>query len=168
MDLFSIRVQDRTRVEVTQTSFGGAEMKNAKWMLTMAMILTLMPGLAAAQMSNTDKIVAQVPFNFRVGDRIVPAGECTIQAATMTSKTMVIRNVGARKSLLSTLKPAEMAQAAAANSLTFHKYGERYFLSEIHIEGSRTAYRLPLTGAEAELRAQSVPATNETLMASLR
>jgi hypothetical protein len=46
--------------------------------------------------------------------------------------------------------------------------GNRYFLSEIRLEGSDEAYKLSEGRAEAELRAQNAPASEETLLASLK
>ncbi len=54
---------------------------------------------------------------------------------------------------------------AASNVLVFHKYGHRYFLTEVKVEGSRTTYRLPESKAEAELQAQNVNAPDEILLA---
>jgi hypothetical protein len=64
--------------------------------------------------------------------------------------------------------PAETKTAAGAYALVFHKYGDRYFLTGIKLADSRIAYALPQTGAEAELRAQNVPVTEEILVASIK
>jgi hypothetical protein len=52
--------------------------------------------------------------------------------------------------------------------LVFERYGDRYFLSSIRVQGSDRIYRLPTSKAEAELRAQNVAATEQTLLASLK
>lgn len=141
-------------------------MKYAK--LMMAMTLTLVPMLAVAQLKSSDRIVTQVPFEFAVGNKVVPAGECILQATTADMKTVTVRNTEARASLFSTIMVDEAKAPAANYALVFNKYGERYFLSGVKIEGDRTMYRLPVSKAEAELRAANVPASEKILLASLQ
>jgi hypothetical protein len=62
----------------------------------------------------------------------------------------------------------EGKQDASHYALVFKHYGDRYFLSGIKLQGSNITYRLPESKVEAELRAQSVSATEETLRASLK
>jgi hypothetical protein len=62
----------------------------------------------------------------------------------------------------------ETKKPAGSCALVFHRYNNRYFLSGIRIEGSKTVYRLPESKTEAELRAQNIPATDEIRVASLK
>jgi len=133
-----------------------------------ALTFTLLPMLAAAQFNGPRQLVAQVPFQFRVGDKLVPAGKCTVESATDNSDAMMIRNVGARVSLVSSALPAESKTAAAQYAMVFHKYGDRYFLVGIRLKGLHNMYRLPESRGEAELRAQNLPATEEIVIASRR
>ncbi len=66
-------------------------MKRANWLVVMTLVA--LSGMAAAQMSSSSRIVAQVPFEFMVANSSVPAGECDVRIATMDGKTMTIRNV---------------------------------------------------------------------------
>jgi len=143
-------------------------MKFARRML--ALTLVMVPVLAAAQLSsnNGDKLVAQVPFRFVVADKHVPAGECIVQAPTMNGRTLVIRNVAAKVSLLSLASLGETKKAAGGYALVFHKYGDKYFLTGIKLAGTRTVYQLAETKAEAELQAQNKPGTETLLLASLQ
>jgi hypothetical protein len=127
--------------------------------------LTLMPMLAAAQMQQDTKLQARVPFDFMIGSRTVPAGQLIVQSATPGAGTLALRNWAAKVNMLSTVTRTEMKTPAANNVLVFHKYGHRYFLTEVKVEGSRTTYRLPESKVEAELQAQNVSATEEILLA---
>jgi hypothetical protein len=71
-------------------------------------------------------------------------------------------------SLVSPSSQSEGKQEASHYALVFKHYGNRYFLSGIKLEGSNITYRLPESKVEAELRARSVSATEETLRASLK
>jgi hypothetical protein len=136
--------------------------------MVFALMLTVVPMLASAQLKSSDRIVTKVPFQFMVANKPVPAGQWTVLAATDGARVVAIRNGEAKLSLFSTLCATETGKTATAPALVFHKYGDRYFLAGIKIEGSRTMYRLPENKAEIELRAQNVPMSEEILLAYLQ
>ena len=141
-------------------------MKHANWLFVVTLVL--LSGMAAAQLNSSTRVVAQVPFEFMVANKIVPAGECEVQAITMDGQTLVIRNAEAKVGLFSRSSQAEGKQNASNYAMVFKHYGDRYFLSGIKLQGSKITYRLPESKVEAELRAQNVSATEETLRASLK
>jgi hypothetical protein len=141
-------------------------MKHANWLVVMTLVV--LSGMAAAQLIGSTKVVAQVPFEFMVANKIVPAGECVVQAITMDGNTLVIRNAEAKVALVSRSSQSEGKQDASNYVLVFKHYGDRYFLSGIKLEGSKITYRLPESKVEAELRAQNASATEETLLASMK
>ena len=141
-------------------------MKHANWLVVMTLVV--LSGMAAAQLIGSTKVVAQVPFEFMVANKIVPAGECAVQAITMDGNTLVIRNAEAKVALVSRSSQSEGKQDASNYALVFKHYGDRYFLSGIKLEGSNITYRLPESRAETELRASNASATEETLLASLK
>jgi hypothetical protein len=173
MDLFRRPVQYRItlwgteqRVLSPRIDFLEDVMKNAKWMLPA--MLMLFSGLMAAQSLTQSTVVAKVPFNFMVGNKIIPSGETAVRAASPDGQTLAIRNFDARKSALAMSSREESTAASSSTVLVFKHYGDRYFLSSIQLKGSHATYELPESKAEAELRAQNVPATVEILMASLK
>jgi hypothetical protein len=141
-------------------------MKHTNWFVAVALVV--LSGMAAAQLIGSTRVVAQVPFEFMVANKIVPAGECEVRAITMDGQTLVIRNAEAKVGLFSRSSQAEGKQSASNYAMVFKHYGDRYFLSGIKLQGSKITYRLPESKVEAELRAQNVSATEETLRASLK
>lgn len=141
-------------------------MKSAKWML--AVTVLMLSGLMAAQSITSSTVVANVPFDFMVNNKIIPAGDMTVRATNLDGRIVAINNYEARKSALAATSHSEESQAAASTVLLFKHYGSQYFLSEIRIEGSRWTYTLPESRAEAELRAQNVSASETTLLAALK
>jgi len=139
-------------------------MKYATRML--AIVVTLMPLLASAQLRDNG-MLAKVPFQFRAGNTLVPAGQCAVQRAGLNPSTLMIRNDGAKIALFATARTVSATKGSSGNALIFHKYGERYFLSGIRVEGSPIAYQFSEGKAEAELRAQNVPASQEIVLAQL-
>jgi len=141
-------------------------MKNAKRAL--ALVLTMLPLLAAAQLKQDDKLVTKVPFHFIIANKTVPAGEWTLRAASDGARTVVLRNVDANMALFSTAAPEITRKPAASCALVFNKYGEQYFLAAVKIAGSNMIYRVPESKAEAEMRAQNVIPAETILLASVK
>ena len=141
-------------------------MKHANWLVVVTLVV--LSSMAAAQLIGSSRVVAQVPFEFMVANKTVPAGECEVQAITMDGQTLVIRNAEAKVGLFSRSSQAEGKQSASNYAMVFKHYGDRYFLSGIRLQGSKITYRLPESKVEAELRAQNASATEETLRASLK
>ena len=141
-------------------------MKYAKRMLALALIA--LPILALAQMTSSTKIVGEVPFPFMVGNRHVPAGEWTVESAGNNTRTLMIRNFDAKLGLFIPTTPDVAKRASDRYALVFHKYGDKAFLAGIKLAGDRTIYKIPEGREEAELRAQSVTATEQILLASAK
>ena len=132
-------------------------MKNAKWMLPV--MLMLLSGLMAAQSLTNSSVVAQVPFDFMVNNKIIPAGECVVRA--VSGDVLAIQNFEARKGALASSSHAN-ASKDHRTVMVFQRYGSQYFLSEIRIQGNSLSYKLPQSRAEAELRAQNTPSSQQT------
>ena len=141
-------------------------MKHANWLVVVTLVV--LSSMAAAQLIGSSRVVAQVPFEFMVANKIVPAGECEVQAITMDGRTLVIRNAEAKVGLFSPTSQWESKQGASHYALVFKHYGDRYFLSGIRLQGSKITYRLRESKLEAELRAKNGAATEETLRAALK
>lgn len=138
-------------------------MKYTKQLLVALLLST--PLLANAQVSHKGAIAGQVPFEFVVGDRVVPAGRYIVQAAPTAADTILIRNSSAAISLFSSLTFGEARAIPETHELVFHKYGDRYFLSEIRVAGNRVAYEVPMSREETELRVKNQPSAEETIHA---
>ena len=136
-------------------------MKRAKWMLA----ATLMSSSLMFGQNLHRTVVAQVPFEFMVGNKMIPAGKCEIQ--TEDTNVLTVHNFDAKKSALSTSARSDENQGDRT-VMAFEIRGGQYFLSEISIKGSTLTYRLPESRAAAELRAQNAPASTVTLLAALK
>jgi hypothetical protein len=141
-------------------------MKYAARMLAIA--VTMVPLLASAQWGQSNKVVAQVPFQFRAGNQIIPAGECTVQAGSTFGNSLLVRNWEAKAGQFTMPVTSQTATPSATTALVFHKYGERYFLAGVKVKGSQIVYLMPEGKAESELRAQNIPASQEVLLARLK
>ena len=126
----------------------------------LAMFL-LAAGSLYAQVSSPVK--ANIPFDFTAGNVDLPAGEYTVET-TGTLGNLLIRGQGTPGMFL----PSDAAQAnraAASSKLVFHRYGDRYFLSQIWEQGEVRGSELPMMKVEKELRASNARPTLVAVLA---
>jgi hypothetical protein len=141
-------------------------MKNAARMLMVAVMM--FPLLATAQMGKDAKLVTRVPFEFMAQNKALPAGDYTVLSASAAGTVVSIHNWDTKTSLFSIVNLDKPQDGTRVNALIFHKYGDRYFLSGMELASTGQIYSLPEGKAEAELRAQNVPASEEILLAALK
>jgi hypothetical protein len=114
--------------------------------------LVLGAGLAAILWSPLLKAqtteVATVPFGFHANSITLPAGEYTVSKDTM-SGIVRLRNNDTNKSVL-IASPSRKSGNLEDSKLTFHCYGDHYFLAEIWIPGS-PAYTFAKSNLEKEM-----------------
>ena len=137
-------------------------MKYVKWIS--ALMILIVPIIAAAQMKPGDRVVTQVPFKFMVGTVEMPAGEYTVQLADQKLVLLTVGNLEAKRWVYAKAIPDQGSKAQNA-ALVFHRYGDRYFLAELKVKDSRTSYAFQPTKLEKELRAQNASST-DILLAS--
>lgn len=130
------------------------------------LVLTLLavPGFVNAQ--SRQMIKAQVPFEFIVNGKILPAGECSIEARG-DGVTYLRVNSGSHSAFVIP-NATESSAVSETTKMVFHRYGDRYFLSTISREGDNRGYALPAGKAEKELLAQKATERDVTLVASLK
>jgi hypothetical protein len=134
-------------------------MKN---ILTIALVLASTLATAGTLSAQDYKIQANVPFSFTVGDRTLPAGTYTIGSNPSTPDVLIFSN-WAKSVTVATVRRANQSNPEQANSLVFHKYGNRYYLSQIRSEGASVNVDLADTKAEKRARRQAeeeVPTQN--------
>jgi hypothetical protein len=141
-------------------------MKYAKWISVL--MLMMISAVAVAQIPDTVRVTAQVPFTFVVANHVIPLGECTIQSADPSGRVLVIRSPGAKVNVFATASMKENKKIEKQYTLVFHRYGMRYYLAAVKVENSGIVYLLTMSNFEKELMAQNVPATEEVLLASAK
>jgi hypothetical protein len=79
-------------------------------------------------------VAANAPFNFTVGTEKMPAGEYTVHPVSTANGVIQMLSVETGKSVLvnapGTLS-IHKGQAAERGMIIFHRYGDRYFFSEV-------------------------------------
>jgi hypothetical protein len=90
--------------------------------------LLLLP-LAHAQMSVGLK--GNVPFQFRIGDKTLPAGEYSLKRPSLGQQILIMRNLDAKGGSVAFHPHSVSAKSSQETKLVFHRYGRTYFLSQV-------------------------------------
>lgn len=124
-------------------------MKRHALSLISLLSLLLMAGSAIAQTSN---VRANVPFNFTVGSKALPAGTYDIEGLSSSGANMLLVKArdGSGRMIVGS-NAAESVNGANKTKLVFNRYRDQYFLSEIWVEGATHGRQLPKTSREKEL-----------------
>src|SRR4029077_17972653 len=85
--------------------------------------------------------------NFAAGAKTLPAGEYRVSA--MTHNLVTIQSADSKTTMILASHSAENTNMDGVGALTFNRYGDRYFLSQIWMGGS-VGKELPKSRAEKE------------------
>ena len=109
-------------------------------------------------------VVAQIPFAFENGSQHLPAGKYRID---FTSGPLLgLRGTGANSAGFAMTIPKEASKTPQRGKVVFHRYGNRYFLSEVWIGGESTGRVCVQSRAEKRLQiAQNAPAATSAELA---
>lgn len=120
----------------------------------LAVVAMITAGVPAKAQSLQYKVTANIPFEFTVLDKKLPAGKYSISRAQQGNGDLVIQIVSAdgHENVSRLTIPVITRDPVSQGMLVFHQYGDEYFLSEIWPAGGRTGRALPRSHAERELR----------------
>ncbi len=148
---------------------------------TMLMLIVVLAfaSAVAAKAQSSDRIVADIPFEFSVGDESMPSGQYAVKTANSQGNVLMIQSNDAKSSAMRFTNPIEENKNNTHSRLVFHRYGERYFLAEVWSGSDNTGRRLLKSRQEraierelASTRSKSQPAQSsyETIevLAALR
>lgn len=115
--------------------------------------MVVMVGSAQAQ-SLGNKIRINVPFEFSVGDKTLPAGEYSIGRALPSSgdAVLLISNVDHPESVFPLTNSAQSLKPKDSDTLVFHRYGDQYFLFQVWPAGG--TYGRVIVKSRSEREAQ--------------
>ena len=91
---------------------------------------------ANAQTGSAERVVANIPFDFNVGSKSLPAGKYTITVINPASdrKTLQIRSSDGRSTAM-IMTTAVIGTASENAKLVFHRYGDLYFFAQAQMAG---------------------------------
>lgn len=113
-------------------------------LLTIASFITAGSAVAADH-----AVKADVPFDFTVGDKLLPAGTYTI--ASEDPNIIEVRNSD-RTIFVMNIALADGKEPSTTGKLVFDRYGDKYFLSQILCPAASMTLHLPTSKMEKRAR----------------
>ena len=120
-----------------------------KYMLTIALAMPLL--MTAAASAQTIHMRVTVPFKFIAAGTTLPAGDYEIQSFGTEEKLLSVHNRNTSAGILIFSSPCESLKASSNTELVFHRYGDRYFLSELWVVGQMSGHQIPPASREKEM-----------------
>ncbi|HEY0725977.1 MAG TPA: hypothetical protein VGD41_18695 [Pyrinomonadaceae bacterium] len=102
-------------------------------------LATALTAGAQAQSSSTQRVIANIPFAFTVGNKTLLAGKYTITVVNPSSdrRALQIRSMNGRSSAI-VLTNAINGHASDSSKLVFERYDDRYFFAQAQLSGDST------------------------------
>ena len=126
--------------------------------------LGLLVGMSAY--AQTVNLKADVPFNFIIRGATLPAGEYTIKGLGDGS-VIAVRGPNPKANTIVRSQRCASINAVKRSKLVFHRYGDRYFLAQLWVDGSGSGRQLPKSPREMEV-ARDYTVQDAVLFAALR
>lgn len=115
--------------------------------------LILLVTVSSSVFAQTDRqTLVNIPFNFSVSDKAMPAGEYLIRRNRKDSDTVwVVQNKESGKSALIMTRPVRATETQEDAKFVFRKYDDLYVLAEFWAAGTNTGREIQVTDRERAL-----------------
>jgi hypothetical protein len=98
-------------------------------LLALSFLVSMAAG-APASAKSVNAMKAQIPFDFHVGDALVPAGEYTVRSLN-DDESLLRLSDGRHSAAVNTNSAQERGNGEGRSRLVFRKYGDQYFLAAV-------------------------------------
>jgi hypothetical protein len=117
-------------------------------MLVSIIVLAFATAVVSNAQSGGKKLIANVPFDFVVGDKTLAAGEYSIRQITTNANGIWIRSNDGEHSAIRLTNPLTSSVPKRKTTLSFLRYGDTYYLSEVWVAGSSQGREMMKSKAE--------------------
>jgi len=120
--------------------------------------------MAGTSFAQSNGVRATIPFDFTVGNKLLPAGTYTIKE--QSEHVIMIQNQDKPIAVLS-LVDGDSNKSPNGGKLKFHRYGSQYFLTEILCDRANMNLEVPTSKTEKRTAQQEAKlgTRGETLVA---
>ena len=108
--------------------------KHLVW-LTLVLVAVFSSAAVSANAQSNYNVRADVPFDFTVGNKTLPAGKIIAHGQTSLASPLSITNLAMGQVTLRVARKLPGADDSHRAELVFRRYGDRYFLAQVWIEG---------------------------------
>ena len=124
-------------------------MKRHAYAMIAIIVLGSLAVVAQGQTSGRTQLIANVPFEFSLGNKNLPAGKYTVTQVNPASDRAVLQfrsNDGRASAIVQMTTINAKAQESA--KLIFHRYGNQYFFARAWLDGEQTGLEAPKSRVE--------------------
>jgi hypothetical protein len=123
--------------------------KQAYTMIALLVLVGSMAVAAKAQNGGGTQLVANIPFQFSVGNQTLPAAEYSVRQINPDSDHAVLqlRSKDGRAGAMVQVDSV-IGKAKESAQLTFRRYGNKYFFAQAWIDGDNTGMQALKSKAE--------------------
>jgi hypothetical protein len=115
------------------------------------LVVVFATSVLSANAQTSQRVNAQVPFDFIVGDKTLCAGKYSISSAMQGGSALLVQNVEAKIGAIRLTDQVQTRSNKTNPRLVFHRYGQTYFLAEVW-QGGDTGRALHASKTERALR----------------
>ena len=109
-------------------------------MVVLAIGLAAVTAVVSAGQSN--RVDTNIPFDFVVGDKVLPAGQYTMKGLGAVGQAILISQKDAKSSIIRLTNELQPRSENTQARLVFHRYGQHYFLAEVWGGGDSVGRKL--------------------------
>ncbi|CAN5833565.1 hypothetical protein BH18ACI4_BH18ACI4_07500 [soil metagenome] len=133
-------------------------------MLMLIAVVTLMAALVSAHAQSPSSVIADVPFEFAVGGKTLRAGEYSVRELT-NGNALMVRSRDSKNVAIRLTQSIQARIVPEQAKLVFHRYGQRYFLSEVWTPGEITGRQLRKSSEERAIELQLAAISSKSELA---
>lgn len=134
-------------------------------MLMFVAAVALMAALVSAHAQSSGSVVADIPFDFAVGGKSLKAGEYSVRAFTNNGDVLLISSQDSKNRAIRLTHSIQARTVQQQAKLVFHRYGQRYFLSEVWTQGERIGRQLQKSSEERAIEGQLAAISSKSELA---
>ena len=105
-------------------------------MLTLVVGLVLAAAVVSANGQATSRVTANIPFDFIVGDQVLPSGKYTVNTVSNGGEALRISNSDRKSSAITLSTSVTEKTEKRIPRMVFHRYGQQYFLAQVWSDDS--------------------------------
>ena len=124
--------------------------------LLCAIVLLASVAPTRAQSLGGNRLRANIPFDFNISEKKLPAGEYSVGRAVNHSDDLVV-SINDREGRSKAIRLSNAVVRSRPNGkglLVFHRYGDQYFLFQVWPAGATTGREFQKSKSERELQKQ--------------
>lgn len=111
-------------------------------LLSVIVTLAFTNAVLTAHGQSSRLVKAQVPFEFIVGEKQLPAGQYDVRPSSDEGSALIIQNAATQDARIRLTNSIQTNSGNERARLVFHRYDNTYFLAEVWRGGMSTGRRL--------------------------